>query len=126
ITVHSIKVSPDPPKAGENLTVVVTGTVGETIEEGAWADVKVKLGLIQLLKKEFDLCEEARGANVTVQCPVEPGTYTIEQTVALPKEIPKAKFNVNVKAYNDDESPLLCLDIVIDFMMRFPGLFGRQ
>lgn len=28
-------------------------------QEGAYADVEVKLGLIKLLHKRFDLCEEA-------------------------------------------------------------------
>lgn len=28
-------------------------------QEGAYADVEVKLGLIKLLHKEFDLCQEA-------------------------------------------------------------------
>lgn len=28
-------------------------------QEGAYADVTVKLGLIKLLQKEFDLCQEA-------------------------------------------------------------------
>lgn len=28
-------------------------------QEGAYADVTVKLGLIKLLHKQFDLCEEA-------------------------------------------------------------------
>jgi len=66
--------------------------------------VTVKLGLIKLLQKRFDLCEEAyvvlsflpygqltslrRNANATVQCPVEPGSYHVTHTVALPKEIP--------------------------------------
>jgi hypothetical protein len=68
----------------------------------------VKLGLIKLLHKQFDVCEEAcvffqassssseidrmvlrRKNNVTVQCPVEPGEYEVVQTVQLPKEIPK-------------------------------------
>lgn len=29
-----------------------------------------------------------RNAETDVQCPVEPGDYTIEQVAALPKEIP--------------------------------------
>ena len=28
-------------------------------QEGAYADVTVKVGVIKLLQKEFDLCEEA-------------------------------------------------------------------
>ena len=31
-------------------------------------------------------------ANATVQCPIEKGSYVIEQTVTLPKEIPAGAF----------------------------------
>ena len=50
---------PDPPVPGKNLTVTVDADVLETIEDGATADVTVKLGLIKLLQKTFDMCEEA-------------------------------------------------------------------
>lgn len=69
----------------------------------------VKLGLVKLLQKRFDICQEAwvltissflfanrflmlkrsREADATVRCPVAPGSHTIEQKVKLPKEIPK-------------------------------------
>lgn len=29
------------------------------LQEGAYADVEVKLGLVKILEKEFDVCEEA-------------------------------------------------------------------
>ena len=32
-----------------------------------------------------------RNANASVQCPVQPGEYTLQQTVALPKEIPQGE-----------------------------------
>ncbi len=80
----SLKVSPDPPQPGETLTVTVEADVLKKIEvrsasaagptlvltrrrvfalpreqDGAAADVTVKLGLIKLLQKSFDVCEEA-------------------------------------------------------------------
>jgi hypothetical protein len=68
-------------------------------------DVTVKLGLIKILHKQFDVCEEAcvssltlltlesdmacrRKSDVDIQCPVEKGPYNVTQTVALPREIP--------------------------------------
>lgn len=68
-------------------------------------DVTVKLGLIKLIHKQFDVCEEAcvssfalltsesdtarrRKSDVDIQCPVAKGPYNVSQTVALPKEIP--------------------------------------
>ena len=77
---------------------------------------------------------------MSVQCPVEEGDYTIEQTVALPKEIPKgsittplnrslltidlplpiAKFVVQIRSFSIDEEPIVCVDLIVDFMKRFP------
>ena len=59
VQLKSIKVSPDPPQPGKNLTVEVEADVLNEIDEGAEADVTVKLGLIKLLQKKFDVCEEA-------------------------------------------------------------------
>ncbi|KAK4684710.1 ganglioside GM2 activator, partial [Tremellales sp. Uapishka_1] len=119
VQLKSLKVSPDPPVPGKNLTVTVEADVLDVIEDGAVAEVVVKLGLIKLLQKTFDVCDEARENNATVQCPVQPGTYLVSQTVELPKEIPKAKFAVSVRGYTADDADMLCLDIFIDFMKRF-------
>ncbi|WWC70803.1 phosphatidylglycerol/phosphatidylinositol transfer protein [Kwoniella pini CBS 10737] len=120
VQIKSIHVTPDPPVPGKNLTVEVEADVIQPIKEGAYADVTVKLGLIKLLQKQFDVCEEARDANATVQCPVAPGPYKVKQTVELPKEIPKAKFSVQVRGYTDEEEDMVCLDLFVDFMRR-PG-----
>ncbi|WVW84722.1 phosphatidylglycerol/phosphatidylinositol transfer protein [Kwoniella bestiolae CBS 10118] len=120
VQLKSIHVTPDPPVPGKNLTVEVEADVIEPIKEGAYADVTVKLGLIKLLQKQFDVCEEARNANATVQCPVAPGPYKVKQTVELPKEIPKAKFSVQVRGYTDEDDDMVCLDLFVDFMKR-PG-----
>jgi len=118
IQIDSISVFPDPPQPGQNLTVIVEASAQEEIEEGAYADVVVKLGLIKLLHKEFDLCEEARNADTSVQCPVDKGEYVVEQTVELPKEIPKAKFTINARGYTVDDNDLFCVDLRVDFMKK--------
>lgn len=79
VQITSIVVKPDPPQPGQNLTVIVNANVIERIEvrhlyyhrillldsslinsqEGATVDVTVKIGLVKLLQKTFDLCEEA-------------------------------------------------------------------
>lgn len=78
----------------------------------------VKIGLIKLLSRQFDICEEAANNNVSVQCPVQPGHYEITQQVALPREIPPAKFNVHVNAFGAADEDLTCLDLAIDFRKR--------
>ncbi|KAJ6519920.1 ML domain-containing protein [Mycena sanguinolenta] len=123
IQIESIELSPDPPLLGQDLTVTARGVVTEVIAEGATAQATVKLGLIKLLQRTFDVCEESRKANATISCPVEPGPYEVVHTVALPKEIPKAKFVVLVRGSTVAEETMLCLDLKIDFMSSIGSLF---
>ncbi|THH04893.1 hypothetical protein EW145_g5194 [Phellinidium pouzarii] len=123
IELKSIEVSPDPPKPGEDMTVKVTAIVKERIEEGAYADVLVKIGVVKLLQKRFDMCEEARNAETDVQCPVDEDEYVVEQTVTLPKEIPRAKFVVQVRGYTADDENLACVDLSVDFRPKFPHMW---
>ncbi|KAL6304295.1 ML domain-containing protein [Sparassis latifolia] len=119
IHIQSIEVSPDPPEKGADLTVTVRGVADKAVEEGAYADVTVKVGAIKLLHKEFDVCEEARNANVDLACPVTEGDHQVIHTVTLPKEIPAALFSVNVQGYTVDDEDLLCLNLWIDFRKKF-------
>ncbi|KAF7341160.1 ML domain-containing protein [Mycena venus] len=119
VHINSISVSPDPPKIGANLTVAVDFDAIERIEDGATADVLVKAGRIKLLERKFDLCEEARNANASVTCPVEPGSYSIVQTVALPKEVPKLKYIIDVKGYTKDEDDMVCVELTVQFRPFF-------
>ncbi|SNX87684.1 related to phosphatidylglycerol/phosphatidylinositol transfer protein [Melanopsichium pennsylvanicum] len=118
VDVDSIVVSPDPPVPGQNLTVRAKGTIKDEVSDGTFADVVVKLGLIRLLARRFDVCEQARANDADLQCPLSPGEYELVHTVALPREIPPGKFNVHVSGENQDGSSLLCLDLSILFGFR--------
>merc|ERR1712093_399068 len=99
IEIKSLRVSPDPPEPGKKMTIYADGLAKQRITEGAYADVVVKLGLIKLISKRFDICDELRSANASLQCPIEAGAHEIVQSVDLPKEIPKAKFVVQAQAF---------------------------
>ena len=170
IRLHSLELSPDPPKPGENLTVTASGTVLQTIEvrifllhvnarsthppfvnrhpgrrlgtcsgqtwphqafgqkfrplrrsvsySPAQRSLPLTALFITLIKLLYSTCSEK--ADMEIQCPVQPGDYTITQTVELPKEIPPAKFVVNVNAYTKDDDDMLCLQLRVDFT-HFPG-----
>ncbi|CAK5269060.1 unnamed protein product [Mycena citricolor] len=119
VSITSISVSPDPPKIGQDLTVSVAFEVTQLVEEGAFADVLVKVGRIKLLNQRFDLCEEGRKANASVSCPVEPGNYVITQTVELPKETPKLRYVINVQGWTKAEKALACVDLGVYFRPFF-------
>ncbi|KAI0064078.1 hypothetical protein BV25DRAFT_1823586 [Artomyces pyxidatus] len=115
IQIQSVAISPDPPKAGANMTITVSALAQNEIEDGAYANVVVRVGSFELPAKRFDLCEEARNANAPVQCPVKEGSYQVEQTVELPKDIPKGSYNVVANAYTKDEDNLFCVKYEVVF-----------
>ncbi|KAI0673511.1 ML domain-containing protein [Trametes maxima] len=124
VHINDIKVSPDPPKRGEELTITVEGVASQDVTDGAYADVTVKVGVIKLLQKEFDVCEEALKANASIQCPVEKGTHKVIQSVALPKEIPPAQFNVAIRGYTSDDEDLVCMNLMMDFRLKRGSIFS--
>ncbi|KLO08057.1 hypothetical protein SCHPADRAFT_859434 [Schizopora paradoxa] len=123
VKVTSIELSPDPPQKGQELNVTVSGIVRTVIEDDAYALVKVKMGFIEVLNKEYDVCKEARDSDSDVQCPVEKGVYSITQTAMLPSFIPPQTYIVTVDAFSRDDDPLICVSIQVeDFKKRFTFL----
>jgi len=98
LTIDYIKISPDPPLKGQDLEIEAVGYLKETIGEGSYIDLTVKLGLIKLLQQRLDLCEQVE--KVGKKCPLEKGRQELKHTVTLPKEIPYVSiilyFNVSV------------------------------
>lgn len=85
----------------------------------------MKLGLVKILQKQFDICEELRNRDIEPKCPIAPGDYTIVRTQNLPKDIPRAVFNVNVQAYTAEDDDLGCLSARVDLMKPFP-IVGKE
>lgn len=75
--------------SGTALVINASGTVSQTIEEGAYVALQVKYGLIRLISTKADLCEQVK--NVDKECPIEAGALTFTKSVDLPKEIPNVR-----------------------------------
>lgn len=72
-----LKITPEVIKPESEVTIEATGYLKEDVTEGAYADVVVKLGLVKLLTKRFDICEELRKDNNELQCPFKEGKFTV-------------------------------------------------
>ncbi|KAG7662211.1 NPC2 [[Candida] subhashii] len=113
LTLTEIKLTPNPPQAGANLTFVAVGNVAKTIEPGAYVDIDVRYGFIRLIHQTFDLCEEIEKIDVT--CPIKDGKQVISKVVEIPEEVPPGRYIVNAKAYTKDDEYITCLYAIIDF-----------
>lgn len=113
VEIYEIKLDPNPPLKGQNLTIHAEGIVKETIQEGAYIDIDVRYGYIRLLKQSFDLCEQT--SNVDLECPIQEGKITLQTSVELPEEIPPGKYTVVARAYTVDDQPITCLSTSVEF-----------
>ncbi|KAH6631594.1 ML domain-containing protein [Chaetomium tenue] len=113
LTIDKVDLSPNPPLAGESLIITASGTVQNTIDEGAYVVIVVKYGYIQLLKTTSDLCEQL--GNVDLKCPIEPGKLKITKSVDMPKMIPPGKYTVLADVYNADDEHITCLTATVNF-----------
>ncbi|KZV96819.1 hypothetical protein EXIGLDRAFT_642868, partial [Exidia glandulosa HHB12029] len=98
-----IEATPYPPRSGENVTVYAVGTVYKAIEEGAFVDITVKLGLIKIHTERVDICKIVE-ENGERECPLEPGEYTVNQTVTIPGVAPLGRYSIEARGYSGEEA----------------------
>ncbi|KAI9278852.1 ML domain-containing protein [Phascolomyces articulosus] len=108
LTIKDITLNPDPPRAGEKLTVDFEGTLKEDVPEGSIVEITVKYGVVQLIKKKFDFCQEAD--KVDEECPIKAGELVITKDVDLPKEIPPGRYSVHAVITTPEDKQVTCLD----------------
>ncbi len=77
--------------------------------KSAYADVKIKLGLIKLLEIRLDLCNEIK--NIGIECPLKKGDLNIVTQIDIPAELPPGKYVVHVTATNFDGLSVACFDV---------------
>ncbi|KAF8601023.1 hypothetical protein BDV93DRAFT_446478, partial [Ceratobasidium sp. AG-I] len=86
---------------------------------GAYADLPVKLGLIKLLQKRYDIHEEASNLESSTTCLVSAGSHEIiTQTIELPKEIPPAPFVIQVQTFDINDMDMACANLNFDFRKK--------
>ncbi|KKK23323.1 hypothetical protein ARAM_007650 [Aspergillus rambellii] len=108
LSIKSVDLTPNPPKAGQTLTIQAEGTIHKRIEKGAYVLLEVKYGLITLLRQKPDLCDQI--VNVDLECPLEEGTMSLTKEVELPAQIPPGKYTVHADVYTKDDERITCLD----------------
>ncbi|KAI9839223.1 MAG: Phosphatidylglycerol/phosphatidylinositol transfer protein [Sarea resinae] len=121
LEIDHVNLDPNPPQAGQVLTIEASGLLHERVEEGAYVNLQVKYGLIRLINQRADLCEQVK--NVDMECPLEKGKLVVTKDVELPKEIPPGKYTVLADVYNVDNEKITCLTATVVFPRTGNGIF---
>ncbi|KOH00314.1 sterol transporter [Saccharomyces eubayanus] len=119
LEIKEIDLSPNPPVRGQNLTITANGEVFETIEEGSYVEVEVRLGYIRLLSQTFDLCQTLEDNDIEgLSCPIEPGSYDVKKLVEIPGEVPPGRYVVLARAYTESDDLITCVTGEVVFPPR--------
>ncbi|KAB2580454.1 Phosphatidylglycerol/phosphatidylinositol transfer protein [Lasiodiplodia hormozganensis] len=113
LTIDTADLDPNPPEAGNTLSIKASGTLSEKIEDGAKVRLQVKYGLITLIKQEASLCDYVKEVNL--ECPLEKGDLELTKDVDLPKEIPPGKYTVLADVFTKDSKKITCLTATVQF-----------
>ncbi|KAI9864160.1 MAG: Phosphatidylglycerol/phosphatidylinositol transfer protein, partial [Pleopsidium flavum] len=113
LAIEKVDLDPNPPRAGQTLTIKATGTFSEDVEEGAKVHLQVKYGLIRLINQEADLCEQIK--SVGLECPLKKGQTNFTKDVEMPQPIPPGKYHVLADVYTKDKNNITCLEATVTF-----------
>ncbi|KAG0297280.1 Phosphatidylglycerol/phosphatidylinositol transfer protein, partial [Dissophora globulifera] len=78
LKIEYVNLNPNPPLRGTDLTIDAKGFLSSPILQGATVDVVVKVGVVKLLTKTFDFCEES--VKIDKECPIAAGEQTLQHT----------------------------------------------
>lgn len=84
------------------MTIRANGELSETINNGSKVHVTVKWGILTLINKGFDLCDNSNVINR--ECPLEEGVLNIMKEVAVPDAIPPGKYVVIADVFTNFEA----------------------
>ncbi|KAG5939897.1 hypothetical protein E4U59_002795 [Claviceps monticola] len=94
-----IDFTPNPPVAGQTLTVKFKATLKRQIERGAFFNLNVKYGSIRLLGMQGSLCSQVTALGL--KCPLMEGyIFFLTKTITLPKNIPPGNYTVSADVYS--------------------------
>ncbi|KNE54159.1 hypothetical protein AMAG_00156 [Allomyces macrogynus ATCC 38327] len=119
--VLSARIIPDPLVAGQNAVVEIEGFLLKPLDQGAYVEMTVKLGIIKLLGKTYDFCDEA-WLHPGLPCPIPTGHQVIRVEIDLPKEVPPSVFYIHALVYDAEDNDVACLNAKVDMRRKI----GRQ
>jgi len=106
-SVKNIDLIPNPPQPGKDLTIKATGTLGKLVSAGDF-EFTVSMDGFQIHSEKGDLCSFG-----DIKCPIQVGDSGFTYGVPLPGFIPSGKYEVVVKANQQDSKQLFCVKVTL-------------
>ena len=105
VTIKTIKIVPDPPQIGQNVTVFGSGLLDETVTDGQ-VFVSLYFGPILLVNNTYDLCKLIAQYR---HCPLSKGPITFGVSQPIPSEAPSGAYTGNIVAVDQNGQEMFCI-----------------
>ena len=111
----------NPVVPGLNTTVVAYGFLDKDVTSGRWSLTGSYMG-VPVIHKSGDLCSDSvidlpfRSGSIYVNgltCPTSFGYIQVEQKAIFFQSPPSGEYSIRCKMFDQDDEPILCLDITI-------------
>jgi len=119
-TIGTVKITPDPPQAGKNLSVIATGTLDETVTSGSLY-IELNYGPVTILNTTYNLCSMIGGLGIS--CPLNQGTVDLGVREFIPSEAPHGKYTGLVILNDQSNSQITCIKLAFTMGSKGQKLF---
>ena len=107
LSVSSVSIRPDPPVAGQKVTVTLNGTVSATETEGD-AAITVKYLGIAVINENLNLCK-------LTTCPVKANTpFSGDYNIDVPSYAPSGEYDATITVKDGSGKQLGCLELTFN------------
>jgi C1A family cysteine protease len=104
----NVQVTPNPPVAGQDVTVAITGSLDETVSSGN-VHITIDAFGIKVIDKSYDLCDLASKGGV--HCPLNQGPVNIKVTEAIPKDVPHGTYQGKAVVSDQNSEEVACVNL---------------
>lgn len=111
IQVNYLSITPETLKTGMPVNIHVNATLDKDIQKGAYVNGTAKYFFITVPIKKHPVCAENEEEGL--DCPVKAGQYDRSETFTMPDDLPEGTYDLHLEAYNNDNSPLFCIDTTL-------------
>jgi len=106
LQIDTVTITPDPPVAGQNITVSASGYLDEIVTNGTVNVVLKYDNFITVVKQTISICESG-----AVTCPIAAGQYSQTITELIPSSVPRGQYNGTVTIADQTGSEIACISL---------------
>jgi len=109
LTIDTVSITPDPPKIGQTLTIVATGSLSTTVTGGSAFVSIIYDGFLPVLNNTFALCTLAN--QIGVKCPLAQGPVGFKVSQAIPAVAPSGSYGGKIVATDQNGKEIACISL---------------